>query len=168
MSKLTNTYTIFDLIFGTLFVLYWPYFLKSKAPSFFYVSTGSLLMLLFSPIIFLIPEQKLSSRILLFLLPTVSMVFTGMVLRRMEHPYRFFHFTKLSETPDNRKKIFREDLLIYGLIFYSSGIIMSVIYKRADFLTGSARLIGSVVLFAAPWTRGKVKNPQSKIQPAGK
>ncbi len=162
MSELTNIYIVLDLILGVLFVLYRTYFVKSKAPSFFYVSTGSLLMILFSPIIFGIPEQKLSSWILLFLLPAVSMVFACMVLRRINHPYRLFHFTKLSEIPDNRKKAF----IIYGLIFYVSGILMSVICKRADFLTGSAGLIGSAVLFAAPWPTVRQKTA-TKIRPVG-
>ncbi len=167
MNELVKVYIVCDFVFALLFVLYWVYFLKSKAPSFFYISIGSVLMILFSVVIFSIPLQKLNSRILLFLLPAVSMVFAGMVLRRIEHPFRFFHFTKPSEIPDNRTKPFRKDLLMYGLIFYASGIIMSVVYKRIDFLTGSAGLIGSAVLFAVPWAHGKAKNPQLRMQ-AGK
>ncbi len=118
--------------------------------------------------VFFIPEQNLNYwAVWCFAIPAVSMLFSGMILFRIKHPFRLFHFNfiKLSDLPDNRKKPFRKDLLFYGLIFYASGVLMSVIYKRADFLTGSAGLIGSAVLFIVPWSSSEnqiSKEPQIK------
>ena len=150
MQYLLKVYLFFDVIFVLLASLYWFYYLKSKKPYYFYISMGSILLLLFTPVIVSVNETQLNFWSIFFLFPGIIMLFTGMIWRRIENPKVFLHFTRLSELPDNRNVPYRKDLLIYGLIFYVSGVIGVLIYKRIDSLTSSAALIGSIVLFLAP------------------
>ncbi len=150
MSYLAKAYLCFDAIYIVFGVFYFFCFLKSKEISFFYLSTGGLLMLLTSPIIIVLPEAKLNFWLLFFLLPGFIMISLGIVIRMVKYPYSFFRFVKLSELPDNRKQPYRKDLLIYGAVCFASGVVGVIIYKRIDFLTASAALLGAVILFIAP------------------